>query len=166
MQGNTNFNGHFVVFLAANLPINAALCMWITLGQLQGERAIFGAAISAYQVVAIFGLHYALTLPAKLLHRPTKFLFHLMASTSHKAHVKRVTPTRKIELPRIGDLRDLKSLFRLNLLIGALHVPAKRRFGMTYMGLGLITLTSFVKSLMVYGKFLIFSYKIYVYDKK
>lgn len=40
---------------------------------------------------------------------------------------------------------DLRSLFRLNLLIGALHVPAKRRYGMTYMALGLITLTSFVK---------------------
>ncbi len=126
--------------------------MWIALGQMRAERALFAGAISAYQVVAIFGLHFALTLPGKLLHRPTKFLFYLMAQSTRRRRRRKKTKFLKTATLMnnsladvLSDFGDLRSLFRLNLLIGALHVPAKRRYGMTYMALGLITLTSFVK---------------------
>lgn len=141
INGNQCTNGHFVVFLITNLPINAGLTIWMMLGQIEYPNSLYFGMVGTYQILTIIGVHYVLMLPGKRIHQTGKLLLNTIANRPYNSgsSCKKRHNHKRIRHKIVYN----KSLLHIEQLINVLHT--RNPYGFTYGKAGLITIKSFLK---------------------
>lgn len=98
------------------------------------------------QIVGLFVIHIRLVSFSKRMHAPNKYLMKINY---------RFAKTGKNYL-----------VLKLKMVHCLMAMSSKKLYGITYDKLGLVTMATFAKFLLVYAKFMMMSYKITVYDNQ
>ncbi len=119
----------FLVFLVINCPSNAYVGSWLVTDK---KASVYGktfvAVFCSHQNVCIMFYHGIFSYFCQLIHYPSKPLLSLM--------------------PKEFKIAKINTKIRLHNFLNAIHVH--KRYGFTYSTIGLITLNSFVKVILVY----------------
>lgn len=141
---NAMYGRLFLSGLVAMVPISTRMIIWILSGQVTRPNSAFLLLYIVHECYCIFGIHLFLALCSTTIHRPAGELMHLMVVNRH----------------RLGRLR---ARLQLSHLIFALHVPWPQRYGFMYGQVGLVTMAAFARYLMMYGRYMIITYRLISY---
>lgn len=152
---NSKFYGQiFFLFIVVNVPLNLRLNLWFVLAPLSGVQRLFLLAFIVSQMVGIFGVHFILTIYSERIHRPAKVVLfgHLVRAgcTLIYSVREKYISSRKV---------STSSRIKFAWIISLLHTNNK--FGITYGLFGLVTLNTFARFVILFGKFLLITYKIH-----
>ena len=135
-RSNSVYAKLLMVFLIINLPSAAALLINLVLnrGRLNLLSMILNLGMLGEQFLCIIVIHFHIASWITLFHSSSKPLLSLM--TKHK-----------------GNLRTRLQLVRL---VECYHT--KRRYGIKYASIALVTMSSFVKLVLLQSEFIMYSY--------
>ena len=141
--GNKQYGNIFCVFFIVNTPISLQIIYWLLFHRLKFAQFIGILGIAIFQTVGIIGCHLMLTFYSKSIHKPTTLMYSHLIRRQCKSE------------PNLKPIIQFKFIY----LIYMLHTV--RRYGITYGPFGLATMETFAKFLILYGKFLMITYKIH-----
>ncbi|KAH9405728.1 hypothetical protein TYRP_014022 [Tyrophagus putrescentiae] len=122
------FNGHmaklFLAYLLINCPINVWMVMLLLQGHVHGMQAFFFVCLILPQFGTIFALHYVAANFGRHFHKPARLLI-------------------TIYLANLNKIGHLRARMTLSGLIQTFH--CRRRYGLTYGNIALITFKTFTK---------------------
>ncbi|KAH9398863.1 hypothetical protein TYRP_018676 [Tyrophagus putrescentiae] len=144
---NRTFGRLFLNYFLVNVPISAYVLVILLFGPTDLVVKLFLAAFVTQQIVVIFMTHFAFAMLSNRAHRASGHLLSLMANQQDH---------------RIGFFRCRFTLFFQTIV--RLHTTKK--YGISYGAIMLITMTSFTRFLLYYGKLLIMSYKVFSVSRK
>ncbi len=148
--GNRHFGRIFLALLGAHCPDNVFMVVVLlhsgghTL--LPAHSRFFLTAFVLYQFCSIFGIHLMFTLAVKVIFRPRRRLCLIMAESG---------------LVRKGQkgIFSGKGLISLSLLVYSFPAERRLQVGFTYGPFGQVTMGTFAKYVLLYGKFLLITHK-------
>lgn len=146
---NKMYGRLFFATLFCFYPVNAKMTMWMVQAKLKAENNFFVAFFSIYQMVLIFAAHLVLTRTTPAIQKPSKLLFTMMVRNQHRIANFRLKLQLSNDIFATSHFCD-KTAKRC----------ARNRYGCHYGRFGLVSLSSFYKYVLLWGKFVMISYKI------
>ncbi len=149
--GNRHFGRLFLVLLSAHCPVNVFLVVvLIHSGQaIPAPNRFFITAFVLYQFTTIFGVHLMFASAIRVIYRPRRILCRIVAENG---------VARRAVLNRVTGMSE-KGLINLSLLVHSFPADKQRQVGFTYGPLGQVTVGAFARYVLLYGKFLLITYK-------
>ena len=139
-KNNWIFGRAILAFFTFMTPINILYVVYILFIELTFIQRLIIAFFIVGEGLGIFLIHFTMAKYSKQIHKPGKILLCKLARNQH------------------SNL-NIVSRIRFVNLIGLLHT--QRQYGITYGPLGLITMNTFAKFMILYGKFVLITYKLY-----
>lgn len=145
---NEIYSNFIFMVVVVGIPCNTYFLVALFTKHLSTTTVIFFLAVLSSQLSSIFGFHYLLTKYTAKLHAHWRPLL--------RWYVHRSGYSRSTGFYHYLPLYDqLKANFKIETFL----VKSKKRYGITYGSLTLVSISSFAKNCIHYCRFLIFSFK-------
>lgn len=135
-----HYRNIFLVFCIVNLPFSAFISMLILLGKVHGQERFIILTLDIAETFACFFVHLLMAHFSQGVQQMGKQLAGLLGK-------------KKVKVGR-------KFRYKLRLSLALSRLYTIRPYGITYGGLAVISLTTWTKCFLLYGKFLGYSFKI------
>lgn len=146
------FRKVFFLFIVVNVPINLRLLLVAVFADGPRLQRLFLLAFIVGQMVGTFLVHFILAFYSKRVHRPAKVLLY--------GHLVRAPDYSFLQVSKKAKAKvgvDLRTRVTFAWIISVLHTT--NQFGITYGSCGLVTMSTFAKFVILFGKFLLITYK-------
>ncbi|KAI2799945.1 hypothetical protein BLOT_012156 [Blomia tropicalis] len=138
--GNYSLGRALFAFMVVNGPISCMLMASLLNNNFDSMVFFtFNLIFAIQQLPCLFGVHVLIVTLNANLHRPVKRMIHL-----------------SIHDRKLAKMSTLK--LKIHNYNAAFHT--KKKYGISYASFGLITMSSFLKYLLLYGEYLMFNFSI------
>lgn len=134
-----HYRAIFLTLCSVNLPLSAFITMRLCLGQVHGQERLIVLSLDIQEFIAVFLLHLLMAQFSQRLMKMGKSLAGWLGKKERDGGNFRIKLTFYLALCRLYTVRP---------------------YGLTYGGLAVINLATLTRCLLLYGKFLRYSFKI------
>ena len=142
IHGNQFFGILLLSFIIIYIPINSYMIIRLVMAQFNPIQTFVFSNVIIFQYLFIFGFHLVAASYTSRIHKCRKLLFHWSAKLGNENN----------GIMSIGS--------KIRLLNYTIKFHCKRRYGILYGRYGLMTLMSFVKFILIYTQFIMYSYQL------